>query len=254
MPQDTIQQQQQQQQHQSTQQHLAANASNATAEPRKKRAKIMSACGECRRKKTKCNGEQPCRNCQKSNAACIYPTASQMDDKRNHGGPSKAALEAIEDRLKAIEDMLKTILQSQLPVHDLDPVAVSNFLTKSNDNSSNSNNRLPSIHNLSAVLPTDATANASYHHSHHHHPHHPASSSSPASSHPHHHGMVSPSTPNVNHLPPPIGLMQNEMYQQQHPLQQQQQHHHQGQQRHPPTIYQSQEEQRSLQPMKKRKR
>ncbi|GAN03037.1 hypothetical protein MAM1_0033d02488 [Mucor ambiguus] len=241
MPQDKTQQQQQ---------HLATNPSNATAEPRKKRAKIMSACGECRRKKTKCNGEQPCRNCQKSNAACIYPTASQMDDKRNHGGPSKAALEAIEDRLKAIEDMLKTILQSQLPVHDLDPVAVNNFLTKSNDynsnNSSNINNRLPSIHNLSAALPTDATTNAPYHHPHHHHPHHPTSSSSSASSHHHHHGMVSPSTPNVNHLPSPIGLMQNEGYQQQqqHPLQQQ----------HPSTIYQSQEQQHSLQPMKKRKR
>ncbi|KAK4515480.1 uncharacterized protein ATC70_010430 [Mucor velutinosus] len=238
MPQDTTQQQQ----HQSTPQHLATNTSNATTEPRKKRAKIMSACGECRRKKTKCNGEQPCRNCQKSNAACIYPTASQMDDKRTHGGPSKAALEAIEDRLKAIEDMLKTILQSQFPVQELDPVAVNNFLTKSNDNNSNNssnyNNRLPSIHNLSAALPTDATTNASYHH------HPPTSSSSSASSHHHHHhhhhGMVSPSTPNVNHLPPPIGLMHNEGYQQQ--------------QQHLTSIYQSQEQQYSLQSMKKRKR
>ncbi|KAI7900701.1 uncharacterized protein BX663DRAFT_411205, partial [Cokeromyces recurvatus] len=98
--------------------------------PRKKRAKIMSACGECRRKKTKCNGEQPCRNCQKSNATCIYLTAAQLDDKRNHG-PSKAALEAIEDRLKAIEDMLRTILQS----HNTEPHHM---------------NRLPSIHDLSA--------------------------------------------------------------------------------------------------------
>ncbi|KAL9540449.1 hypothetical protein MBANPS3_009667 [Mucor bainieri] len=235
MPQDTTPHQP----HQSTQHHLATNSSNATAEPRKKRAKIMSACGECRRKKTKCNGEQPCRNCQKSNTACIYPAASQMDDKRNHGGPSKAALEAIEDRLKAIEDMLKTILQSQFPVHDLDPVAVNNFLIKSNDNNS-------------TALPTDATTHASYHHHHHHHPHHPPSSSSSASSHHHHHGMVSPSTPNVNHLPPPIGLMQNEGYQQQqqHPLQQQ----HQRQEQHPSTIYQSQEQPHSLQPMKKRKR
>ncbi|KAL7318517.1 hypothetical protein PS15m_001754 [Mucor circinelloides] len=248
MPQDTIQQQQQQQQQQSIQHHEPTNLTNAAVEPRKKRAKIMSACGECRRKKTKCNGEQPCRNCQKSNAACIYPTASQMDDKRNHGGPSKAALEAIEDRLKAIEDMLKTILQSQLPVHDLDPVAVNNFLTRSNDNnnnSSNNNNRLPSIHNLSAALPTDATTNASYHH--HHQP--PTSSSSSASSHHHHHGMVSPSTPNVNHLPPPIGLMQNEGYHQQ-----QQHQQHQRQQQHPSTLYQSQEQQNSLQLMKKRKR
>ncbi|ORZ02388.1 hypothetical protein BCR43DRAFT_413458, partial [Syncephalastrum racemosum] len=80
--------------------------------PRKKRAKIVSACGECRRKKTKCNGEHPCRSCTKSGAACTYPSATQgQDDKRNI--PSKAALEAIELRLKTIEDMLYAILQSQ---------------------------------------------------------------------------------------------------------------------------------------------
>ncbi|ORZ04375.1 hypothetical protein BCR42DRAFT_362392, partial [Absidia repens] len=97
-------------------------------EIRSKRAKIITACGECRRKKTKCNGEQPCRNCLKSSVPCVYP-ASHGDDKRN--GPSKAALEAIEERLKAIEDMLKTIVHAQLSMggHEL---------------------RLPSIHSLSA--------------------------------------------------------------------------------------------------------
>ncbi|KAI7872076.1 hypothetical protein BDF14DRAFT_1699843, partial [Spinellus fusiger] len=99
-------------------------ADEQPVEPRKKRAKIVSACGECRRKKTKCNGEQPCRNCIKSGVPCVYPSSSQSDDRRN--APSKAALEAIEDRLKTIEDMLKTILHTP---HDL---------------------RLPSIHNLSA--------------------------------------------------------------------------------------------------------
>ncbi|ORY93168.1 hypothetical protein BCR43DRAFT_496443 [Syncephalastrum racemosum] len=102
----------------------------ATMEPRKKRAKIVSACSECRRKKTKCNGEQPCRNCQKSSVPCVYPSATQNDDRRN--APSKAALEAIEHRLKTIEDMLRTILQSQLSVADLDPTAVNNFLNRDN--------------------------------------------------------------------------------------------------------------------------
>ncbi|KAI9300051.1 hypothetical protein BJ944DRAFT_171451, partial [Cunninghamella echinulata] len=86
------------------------NDEQQPTEPRQKRVKIVSACSECRRKKTKCNGETPCSNCNKSSATCIYPT-SHSDDKRN--GPSKAALEAIEGRLKAIEDMLKTIVQSQ---------------------------------------------------------------------------------------------------------------------------------------------
>ncbi|KAI9307871.1 hypothetical protein BJ944DRAFT_261223 [Cunninghamella echinulata] len=80
-------------------------------EPRKKRVKIVSACGECRRRKTKCNGETPCYSCRKASVECIYPTISHAEDKRNN--LSKAALESIEDRLKAIEDMLRLILQSQ---------------------------------------------------------------------------------------------------------------------------------------------
>lgn len=94
--------------------------------PRKKRVKIVSACSECRRKKTKCNGEQPCGSCEKSVVDCIYPNATIEDNKR--GG--KLALEAIEDRLKTIEDMLKAILET-MPAAD---------------------RRLPSIHNLSANL------------------------------------------------------------------------------------------------------
>jgi hypothetical protein len=208
-------------------------------EPRKKRAKIMSACGECRRKKTKCNGEQPCRNCQKSNATCVYPTASQMDDKRNHNGPSRAALEAIEDRLKTIEDMLKTILQSQMPVHDLDPIAVNNFLNKSNGN-----NRLPSIHNLSAAVPATAAvtappasnnANSAYHH----HPHHTISIPPPA---------PPPVHTEHHHLPSPLGLVKRENEQYHHPHQQPQQSSF--------TMYEnpSSSQQGSFQPMKKRKR
>lgn len=99
---------------------------DTSEEPRKKRAKIVSACSECRRKKTKCNGEQPCRSCEKSAVDCIYPSATVEDNKR--GG--KLALEAIEDRLKTIEDMLKAILET-MPVTD---------------------RRLPSIHNLSPNL------------------------------------------------------------------------------------------------------
>lgn len=122
-------------------------------EPRRKRAKIVSACGECRRKKTKCNGEQPCRNCEKSGVPCVYPSCSN-EDKRN--APSKAALEAIEERLKTIEDMLRTIIKAQ-NVHsiNMDPV-VNNFLHGDSKSSSSSpptspsqQNRLPSIRSLS---------------------------------------------------------------------------------------------------------
>lgn len=80
-----------------------------TGDTRRKRAKIVSACSECRRKKTKCNGETPCKNCAKSNVRCEYPTLNN-EDRRN--APTKAAVEAIEDRLKTIEEMLRTILES----------------------------------------------------------------------------------------------------------------------------------------------
>ncbi|KAG1438746.1 hypothetical protein G6F56_012536 [Rhizopus delemar] len=86
-------------------------SSEAPTEPLKKRTKIMSACAECRRKKTKCNGEQPCRNCQRASATCIYPTAPNNDDKRNV--MTRAALESIEERLKNIEDMLTALISNQ---------------------------------------------------------------------------------------------------------------------------------------------
>lgn len=159
-----------------------------STEPRRKRAKIMSACGECRRKKAKCNGETPCRNCEKSGVPCVYPSSNANDDKRN--APSKAALEAIEERLKTIEDMLRTIIRSQnmytIEEHNN---TVNNFLHRDSKSSTSSvasppppqsqptllqqqqhssihtppqptspsdqPNRLPSIHSLSSSYPTE---------------------------------------------------------------------------------------------------
>ncbi|CEG72639.1 hypothetical protein CU097_013304 [Rhizopus azygosporus] len=143
-------------------------------EPRRKRAKIVSACGECRRKKTKCNGETPCRNCEKSGVPCIYPSTSVNDDKRN--APSKAALEAIEERLKTIEDMLRTIIRSQ-NLLIVDESAANNFPHRDSKSSASSvsspplmpqtmhtsppppspspSNRLPSIHSLSSSYPAE---------------------------------------------------------------------------------------------------
>ena len=159
-----------------------------STEPRRKRAKIMSACGECRRKKTKCNGETPCRNCEKSGVPCVYPSSSTNDDKRN--APSKAALEAIEERLKTIEDMLRTIIRSQtMYTVEEQNNTVNNFLHRDSKSSTSSvasppppqpqptllqpqqhssihtppqptspsdqPNRLPSIHSLSSSYPTE---------------------------------------------------------------------------------------------------
>ncbi|KAG2232569.1 hypothetical protein INT48_009778 [Thamnidium elegans] len=40
---------------------------------RRKRLKVVSACGECRRKKTKCNGEKPCAGCLKAHVELHAP-------------------------------------------------------------------------------------------------------------------------------------------------------------------------------------
>jgi Fungal specific transcription factor domain/Fungal Zn(2)-Cys(6) binuclear cluster domain len=99
-----------------------------TGDTRRKRAKIVSACSECRRKKTKCNGEIPCKNCAKSGVRCEYPTLNN-EDRRN--APTKAAVEAIEDRLKTIEGMLRTILESGSdPASALDKDSMMQFLIK----------------------------------------------------------------------------------------------------------------------------
>ncbi|KAI7859154.1 hypothetical protein BDC45DRAFT_497001 [Circinella umbellata] len=42
---------------------------------RRKRLKVVSACGECRRKKTKCNGEKPCTGCIRAKVECKYVTS-----------------------------------------------------------------------------------------------------------------------------------------------------------------------------------
>ncbi|KAH8552291.1 hypothetical protein BGW37DRAFT_440456 [Umbelopsis sp. PMI_123] len=121
---------------------------------RRKRAKIVSACSECRRKKTKCNGEMPCKNCAKSNVKCEYPTLNN-EDRRN--APTKAAVEAIEDRLKTIEGMLRTILESGSdPASALDKDSMMQFLIK--DRSPSKPIDRPSSQPSSASLAWSATA------------------------------------------------------------------------------------------------
>ncbi|KAL0092993.1 hypothetical protein J3Q64DRAFT_1695474 [Phycomyces blakesleeanus] len=44
---------------------------------RRKRLKVVSACQECRRKKTKCNGELPCMSCVKGSIECAYTPQSK---------------------------------------------------------------------------------------------------------------------------------------------------------------------------------
>ena len=62
--------------------------------PPRKRSKVSRACDECRRKKIKCDaasdqvGEEPCSNCRRSHAQCLF---SRVPQKR---GPSKGQVES----------------------------------------------------------------------------------------------------------------------------------------------------------------
>ncbi|CDH50326.1 predicted protein [Lichtheimia corymbifera JMRC:FSU:9682] len=109
---------------------------------RRKRLKVVSACGECRRKKTKCNGESPCIGCIKAKVECKYITShkaramarqapvsasstvtsgsnSSNNNSYNVNGMnqsssnnnSKPTVEAIEERLGVIEDILRALLK-----------------------------------------------------------------------------------------------------------------------------------------------
>lgn len=57
---------------------------------RRKRLKVPSACGQCRRKKTKCDGEQPCAGCIKSRVECLYAPSPAMARRINNIHLSRA--------------------------------------------------------------------------------------------------------------------------------------------------------------------
>ncbi|KAI8874807.1 hypothetical protein K501DRAFT_234601 [Backusella circina FSU 941] len=98
---------------------------------RRKRLKVISACGECRRKKTKCNGEKPCSGCIKANVDCKYsnspksrPSATAVaststtaqrthnneNNNSNNNNKSTDTISSIENRLSVIEDILHVLL------------------------------------------------------------------------------------------------------------------------------------------------
>ncbi|GAN08528.1 binuclear zinc transcription factor [Mucor ambiguus] len=68
-----------------------------------KRIKISRACDECRKRKVKCDGVQPCSRCRKSNAECVF---AKLPPKR---GPPKQYMENLENRLQRVEKALKSM-------------------------------------------------------------------------------------------------------------------------------------------------
>ncbi|KAL8847313.1 MAG: hypothetical protein Q9221_007629 [Calogaya cf. arnoldii] len=70
-----------------------------------KRRRVTRACDECRRKKIKCDGKQPCTHCTVYSYDCTYDQPSNR--RRN---PAPHYVEALENRLEKAESLLKTVL------------------------------------------------------------------------------------------------------------------------------------------------
>ncbi|KAJ2961744.1 hypothetical protein NQZ79_g3089 [Umbelopsis isabellina] len=68
-----------------------------------KRAKTTRACDECRKRKVKCDGAQPCQRCSKNDIQCVF---AKLPPKR---GPPKQYVEVLETRLRLIEKALMEI-------------------------------------------------------------------------------------------------------------------------------------------------
>ncbi|KAI7863417.1 fungal-specific transcription factor domain-containing protein [Spinellus fusiger] len=68
-----------------------------------KKNKVARACDECRRKKVRCNGGQPCVRCRKALFQCFY---SKVAPKR---GPPKQYVETLEPRLRRVESVLDSL-------------------------------------------------------------------------------------------------------------------------------------------------
>ncbi|KAK9379510.1 fungal-specific transcription factor domain-containing protein, partial [Kockiozyma suomiensis] len=79
------------------------NPSNLT--PLQKRRRVTRACDECRRKKIKCDGKQPCTHCTVYSYECTYDQPSNR--RRN---PAPIFISQLESRLQQSAAVLQTLL------------------------------------------------------------------------------------------------------------------------------------------------
>ncbi|PGH18110.1 hypothetical protein AJ79_00738 [Helicocarpus griseus UAMH5409] len=73
--------------------------------PLQKRRRVTRACDECRRKKIKCDGKQPCTHCTVYSYDCTYDQPSNR--RRN---PPPQYIEALEARLQKAEAILRAVV------------------------------------------------------------------------------------------------------------------------------------------------
>ncbi|KAJ5103422.1 hypothetical protein N7532_003951 [Penicillium argentinense] len=89
----------------STQDASPADPKLAQSLPMQKRRRVGRACDECRRKKIKCDGKQPCTHCTVYSYECTYDQPSNR--RRN---PAPQYVEALEARMHKAEALLRSIL------------------------------------------------------------------------------------------------------------------------------------------------
>ncbi|KAK1750788.1 putative transcriptional regulatory protein [Echria macrotheca] len=91
--------------------------------PLQKRRRVTRACDECRRKKIKCDGKQPCTHCSVYSYECTYDKPSNR--RRN---PAPQYIEALEARLQRAETLLRKFMPDvDLSDPTLDPAVQQEF-------------------------------------------------------------------------------------------------------------------------------
>ncbi|KAJ4144619.1 hypothetical protein LMH87_003494 [Akanthomyces muscarius] len=94
------------------------------SQPIQKRRRVTRACDECRRKKIKCDGKQPCTHCSVYSYDCTYDKPSNR--RRN---PAPQYIEALEGRLHRAETLLRKFMPDiDLADSNMDPSVQAEFL------------------------------------------------------------------------------------------------------------------------------
>lgn len=103
--------------------NAAESSSEAASAPLQKRRRVTRACDECRRKKIKCDGKQPCTHCQVYSYDCTYDKPSNR--RRN---PAPQYIEALENKLSRAETLLRKFMPDvDLNDSSLDPAVQQEF-------------------------------------------------------------------------------------------------------------------------------
>ncbi|CCH44836.1 putative transcriptional regulatory protein [Wickerhamomyces ciferrii] len=84
-------------------------------QPQQKRQKIKKACDNCRTRKIKCNGEQPCSKCSTTGIQCLY---TYVEKKRvvkkkdnNNTKLSNNSIETLDNRMNKMESLISTLIE-----------------------------------------------------------------------------------------------------------------------------------------------